>query len=134
VAEDVGGAVLGLVETDGGDEVDEFAEADGAHALATVFLVEEIFEAGIFALDGDHGGVDALDDIGGLGVGGEVSPAGFGGDPKDVVGGVVVSVLEFDGEVGGGGAAHAKVVVVGGVAKAVSQLGAVLLERSRRYT
>ena len=103
-------------EADGGDEVDEFAEAlvilrcaqalrcdfaweEGADAPGSVeagagiVLGEDAFEARVVALDGDHGVVHGLADGGLLGAGLEVGPAGIGGHPEDVLGFVFIGVF-----------------------------------------
>jgi len=56
-------------EADGGDEVDEFAEAVFVEAGAGVVLGENALEARVVALDGDHGVVHGLADGGLLGAG-----------------------------------------------------------------
>ncbi len=55
-------ALAGSDEADGGDEVDEFAEALLVEAGAGVVLGEDAFEARVVALDGDHGVVHGLAD------------------------------------------------------------------------
>ena len=140
-AEQIDGAVgllalAGSGEFDGGDDVDEFAEAlvilrcaqalrcgcawgEGAaapgsvEAGAGVVLGEDAFEARVVALDGDHGVVHSLADGGLLGAGLEVGPAGIGGHPKDVLGFVFVRVFGIG---------------AGVVALAGEELGAVFLE------
>ncbi len=49
-------------QPDGADEVDEFAEAMLVEGGAGVVFREDAFEAGVVALDGDHGVVDDLAD------------------------------------------------------------------------
>ena len=73
-AEQIDGAVgflalAGGGEFDGGDDVDEFAEALLVEAGAGVVLGEDAFEARVVALDGDHGVVHGLADGGLLGIG-----------------------------------------------------------------
>ena len=117
-AEQIDGAVgllalAGGGECDGGDEVDEFAEALLVEAGAGVVLGQDAFEARVVALDGDHGVVHGLADGGLLGAGLEVGPAGIGGHPEDVLGFVFVRVFGIG---------------PGVVALAGEELGAVFLE------
>ena len=117
-AEQIDGAVgllalAGGGEADGGDEVDQFAEAVLVEAGAGVVLGQDAFEARVVALDGDHGVVHDLADGGLLGAGLEVGPAGFGGHPEDVLGLVFVRVFG---------------IRPGVVALAGEELGAVFLE------
>jgi hypothetical protein len=100
-------------EADGGNEVDEFAEAVLIQSGAGVVLGQYAFEARVVALDGDHGIVHDLADGGLLGVGLEVSPAGIDGHPEDVLGFVFVRVFG---------------IRAGVVAFACNELGAVLFE------
>ncbi len=69
-------ALAGGGEADGGDEVDEFAEAVFVEAGAGVVLGQDALEARVVPLDGDHGVVHGLADGRLLGVGLEVGPAG----------------------------------------------------------
>ena len=85
-------------EFDGGDDVDEFAEALFVEAGAGVVLGEDALEARVLALDGclrtaTFGVVHGLADGGLLGAGLEVGPAGIGGHPEDVLGFVFVRVF-----------------------------------------
>jgi len=83
--------------------------AGGSHPRPLRFG-EDAFEAGVVALDGEHGVVDNFADGGLFGGGFEVRPAGFLGDPEDVGGQVFVAVFgigafEFAGVGGEEGAA-----------------------------
>ena len=80
-------------EFDGGDDVDEFAEALFVEAGAGVVLGEDAFEARVVALEGDHGVIHGLADGGKFGRPLEVGPTGLGGHPKDVLGLVFVGVF-----------------------------------------
>ena len=106
-------ALAGGDELDGGDEVDQFAEAVLVEAGAGVVLGQDALEARVVALDGDHGVVHDLADGGLLGAGLQVGPAGFGGHPEDVLGLVFVRVFGIGARV---------------VALAGDELGAVFLE------
>ncbi len=102
VAEDVLRVEIGVLEGDAGDEVDEADDALGGELELGVAFIEDVFELGVFFLDGVEGVVDELagggDLVGGFfavsnldpGAGGkggailEGFPAGEGGDPEDV--------------------------------------------------
>ena len=86
-------ALAGGGEADGGDEVDEFAEAVFVEAGAGVVLGQDAFEARIVTLDGDHGVVHDFADGGLFGFGLKVRPAGIGRNPKHIFGDVFVGVL-----------------------------------------
>ena len=92
-SKNVFGAVFGVAQAYGADEVDVFAEAVLVEAGAGVVLGEDAFEAGIVAFDGDHGVVDDFANGGLFGAGLEVMPAGFFGNPEDVFGAVFVGVF-----------------------------------------
>ena len=92
-AENVLGAALLVAETDGADEIDEFAESALIEGFAGVVLGEDAFEAGIVLFEGEHGFVEELADAGLLGGGLELGPASGFGNPEDVFGGVFVAVL-----------------------------------------
>ena len=80
-------------ELDGGDDVDQFAQALLVERGARVVLGQHAFEARIVAFDGDHGVVHEFADGGLFGIGLEVRPARFGGHPEDVLGLVFVRVF-----------------------------------------
>ena len=80
-------------EGDGGNEVDQFAKALLVEAGAGVVLGQNALEAGVVALDGDHGVIHDLADGGLLGAVLQVAPAGGGGHPEDILGLVLVLVL-----------------------------------------
>ena len=86
-------AFAGGGKLDGGDQVDQLAQAVFVEAGAIELLGEHALEARVVALQGDHGVVDQLADRGLLGAGLQVGPAGFFGDPEDVLGAVFVRVF-----------------------------------------
>ena len=79
-----GGGTRPTDKFDGGDDVDELAEALFVEAGAGVVLGKDAFEAWVVALDGDHGIIDDFADRGLLGVCLKVGPAGVGGYPENV--------------------------------------------------
>src|SRR5690606_1387449 len=92
-AEHVVAVISGFGQGDVAEEVDELAEAQGAEWGPGVVLGEDAFEGRVLLLGGDHGVVDALADVGLLGVGLQVGPAGALGYPEDGFGEVAVAVL-----------------------------------------
>ena len=74
-------------------EIDELAEARLVERRASVVLGQHIPELRVVALDGVHRIVDELADRGLLGLVLQVSPAGLGRYPEDVLGAVLVGVL-----------------------------------------
>ena len=105
--------LAGRSEFDGGDHVDQLAQALLVEARPRVVFGQNAFEARVVALDGNHRVVDGLADGGLLGAGLQVRPTRIGRHPKDVLGLVLVRVLGVGAFV---------------VALPCDQLGAVLLE------
>jgi hypothetical protein len=87
----VGAVVVGLGEADGADEVHELAQAAFVQAFAAVVAGQDAANDGVLGFDGVHGGVEVGADGGEFGAGLDGVPAGVGGDPEHVVGGVFVA-------------------------------------------
>jgi hypothetical protein len=127
-------ALAGGGEFDGGDDVDEFAEALLVEAGAGVVLGKDAFEARVVALEGDHGIVHDLADGGKFGRPLEVGPTGLGGHPEDVLGFVLLSASALPLRAACGRLSRsARLVGVFGIGPGVvaltgEELGAVFLE------
>ena len=146
VAEDVLGVQVGVLERDGGDQVDQAGQVGRVDLELGVGLVQDVLEAGVLPLDGLKGVVDQLAD-GRHAVGGRLAvadrdlgpdrqlgavlqrlPPGQGGDPEDVLLHVVVAVLQLGPDRGGvvvgrGIVGRVQVVVAGRVAELAVDLG-----------
>ena len=96
--------VVGLSEADGADEVDQLAKASLVEALAGVVAGKDTPDDGILLLNEVHGRVDVGADGRQLGASLDRLPSSIGGDPEDVVGGVLVAVFEEVVEAVGGDA------------------------------
>ena len=126
--EDVLGATVFVAHGDGADEVDELAELRLVDVGARVVLAEHALELRVLPLDGHHGVVDGLADLGLARCGLQVLPARFTRHPEDVVGEVLVAVLGV--EAGLAGAAGRK--ASGGLSLGLGdQARALLLEGVR---
>ena len=92
-AQDVFGAVLGIAQPDGADEVDQFAQAMLVERRPGVVLGQDAFQPGIITLDGDHRLIDELADCRLLGLALEMRPPGLLRHPEDVLGPVFVGIF-----------------------------------------
>src|SRR5450830_665134 len=127
-AEQVLAAALRVAHGDGADEVDELTELLLVDDGACVVFAQHALEARVLALDGHHGVVDELADLGLLGVGLQVAPARLARHPEDVVGEVLVAVFGVDAGLAGAAGRKAP----GGLLLGLRQQGRVLLlERVR---
>ena len=116
--------MVAFAEANGGDQVDQLAEAAGFELAAAEALVEDALQARVVGLDGFQRRVDAHADVGLLGLGADRLPAGGGRHPEHVGHGVVVAFFQRFGVVGGVG----QVEVAGFVPECGLQLGAALVE------
>ena len=91
-AEDVAGVAV-LLHADVREEVDHVAEAALVELGAGEGLREDALQARIVLLDGEHGVVDDLADLGRVGGIGDAAPAGFRRDEKHVLLRVGVRIL-----------------------------------------
>jgi len=88
---------VGALEADVGDEVDEALHLDRLDAAAGVVAGELVLEVRVVELspsDGEDGVVDQRGDIGTGRMVLQVLPAGFGRDPEDALGGVLIAAFE----------------------------------------
>src|SRR5690606_29808806 len=81
-AEDVLGPRLLVAEADAGDQVNELPEALGGNATPGVVTGQDVLEAGVGFLDLEHRIVNPLGDVGCLGLGLKLAPAGRLGHPE----------------------------------------------------
>ena len=89
-AEDVLGAGLGVADVDVADLVDEPAQPLLVQSGTRIVLGQHARERGVVPLDARHRVVDELPDGGLAGLRLEVWPAGFGRDPEDGLGEILV--------------------------------------------
>ena len=80
-------------QADGGDQVDQFAQALLVERRPGVVLGQNALEPGVVALDGNHRVVDDLADGRLLGLALQVRPAGLLRHPEDVLGAVFVGIF-----------------------------------------
>ena len=85
--------MIGCDEIDRRNQINELPQPMLVEGRAGVVLGEDALEARVVALDGDHGVVHVLADLGELGLALEMTPAGLGRNPEDVLGAVFVRVL-----------------------------------------
>ena len=88
---------VAALEADVGDEVDEALHLDRLDAAAGVVAGELVLEVRVVKLspsDGEDGVVDQRGDIGTGRMVLQVLPAGFGRDPEDALGGVLIAAFE----------------------------------------
>ncbi|MCY1296253.1 hypothetical protein D9M70_456280 [compost metagenome] len=95
LAEQVAGLAGVVTETDGGDQIHQLAELAVRQLGAGIALVEDVFQLGVFRLDGGQGLVDALADIHLLGGGANRLPACRFRHPEHVDLTVVVAVFQL---------------------------------------
>lgn len=107
--EDVLVAVLGVVEAEGVDEVDQFTKAVFVERVVGVVLGQDALEPWVVPFDGDHRVVHDLADGGLFGVCLKVRPAGIRWHPEDMFGAVFDRAFRIGSgvlvQVIGGGAA-----------------------------
>ncbi len=107
------GAAAGGGEFDGGDYIDQLAQALLIQSRARVVLGQHALEPRVDALNGDHRIVDPATDAGHARAGLQVRPARIGRHPENVLGQILVRILRIG---------------AGVVALPRHQLGAVRLE------
>ena len=108
-----------VAKADGGYQIDQFAQLAIGQLGAGVALVQNAFELGVLQLDQRQRVVNAFANVGLLGARAQVFPAGTFGHPEHVVGGVVVAVFEFGGNIFARGIAIEQLIV--GVAQALGE-------------
>ena len=126
LAEHVAGVVDVFAKADGGHQINQFAEFAVRQLFlnfgAGVALVENALELGVFDFNAGQRVIDALADVGLLGGGAQVFPAGAFRHPEDIDLAVVVAVLQLSDEQFG--VAVMQEIVVGRISKAPGQFGA----------
>jgi hypothetical protein len=95
LAQQIAGALPGDTKADGGDHVHQLTQLAIGQLHAGIAFVEDAFELGILCLNQGQGIINPLADIGLLGLGPQVLPAGRFRHPEDVDFTVVVPVFQF---------------------------------------
>src|SRR4051812_48476325 len=92
--------IVGFGKPDRSNQVDELSEASLVESLAAVVAGQDALDRGILLLDLVHRVIDVRADRCEFGARLDVLPAGVGGDPKNILTGVLVAVFKERGASG----------------------------------